>query len=390
MMKAYWRGFTMIFSRMLDKPMWLMLLFSVCVMSLVFANSSVWDLPVAVIDQDHSSASRMVTRSLDASAKIAVVNYSNLVEAQQDLMARKLFAVIVLPHNMEKQILHGENVVIPAYGDATSRLPNGQIQQDVTAAYRAMVLSYNQQILLNNAFTPAQINQILSPIKAQSIDLFNPGISYAAIVFPGLMVMLLQHSLLIATIRTSIVLRTLPQGKPSPAVYLGCLSALIPIWLFLSVVLFVIWPMLLGYRQVAPIWQVLLLTLPFILATLGFAKLIAECLHNVELIYLTLAMVTTPVFYISGTIWPLQAMPGWVWFISHLLPSTWATKMIAGVNQMGQSITEVGFDVFMLLVLGASYATLGLLLGALRDGRIRRFFAARRQHAHTSASHTRH
>lgn len=380
MMKAYWRGFTMITSRMLDKPLWLMLLFSVCIMSLVFVNRSVWDLPVAVIDQDHSSASRMVTRSLDASSKIAVRNYSNIAEAKQDLIARKLFAVIVLPHNMEKRILHGENVVIPAYGDATSRLPNGQIQQDVTAAYRAMVQSYNQEILLNNDFTPVQISQILSPIKAQTVDLFNPGISYAAIVFPGLMVMLLQHSLLIASIRTSIVLRTLPQGKPPPAVYLGCLSALIPIWLFLSVVLFVIWPMLLGYRQVAPIWEILLLTLPFILATLGFAKLISECLHNVELIYLTLAMVTTPVFYISGTIWPLQAMPGWVWFISHLLPSTWATKMIAGVNQMGQSITELGFDVFMLFVLGACYATLGWLLGALRDGRIRRFFAARKHH----------
>lgn len=378
MMKAYWRGFSMITSRMLDKPLWLMLLFSVCIMSLVFVNRSVWDLPVAVIDQDHSSASRMVTRSLDASSKIAVINYSNIAEAKQDLMARKLFAIIVLPHNMEKRILHGENVVIPAYGDATSRLPNGQIQQDVTAAYRAMVQSYNQEILLNNDFTPVQISQILSPIKAQTVDLFNPGISYAAIVFPGLMVMLLQHSLLIASIRTSIVLRTLPQGKPPPAVYLGCLSALIPIWLFLSVVLFVIWPMLLGYRQVAPIWEILLLTLPFILATLGFAKLISECLHNVELIYLTLAMVTTPVFYISGTIWPLQAMPGWVWFISHLLPSTWATKMIAGVNQMGQSITELGFDVFMLFVLGACYATLGWLLGALRDGRIRRFFVARK------------
>jgi len=381
MMKAYWRGFMMIFSRMLEKPLWLMLLCSVCVMSLVFFNRSVWDLPVGVVDQDHSSASRMVIQRLDASSKIAVQSYGSIAEAQQDLLARQLFAVIVLPHDMERRILHGENVVIPAYGDATSRLPNGQIQQDVTAAYWAMVFSYNKEMLLNNDFTATQIEQILSPIKGQTIDLFNPGISYAAIVFPGLMVMLLQHSLLMASIRTSIVLRTLPQGKPPIPVYLGCLSALIPIWLFLSVVLFVIWPMLLGYRQVAPIWQILLLTLPFILATLGFAKLIAECLHSIELIYLTLAMTTTPVFYISGTIWPLQAMPGWVWFISHLLPSTWAIKMIAGVNQMGQSITEVGFDVLMLFVLGASYATLGWLLGALRDGRVRRFFITRKHHS---------
>lgn len=382
MIKAYFRGFMMIMNRMLEKPMWMLLLFSLCVMSLVYVNHSVWDLPVAVVDLDHSSASRMVTRSLDASSKIAVRSYSNTEEAQQDLAARKLFAVVLLPHNMEKRILHGENVTIPAYGDATNRLANGQIEQDVISAYRSMTLSYNSEILMNNGFTPVQIQRILSPINAQSIDLFNPGISFAAITFPGLMVMLLQHTLLIAGTRTSIVLHTLPQGKPPLPVYLGCLSALIPIWLFLSVILFVVWPMLLGYRQTASIPEILLLTFPFILATLGFAKLITECLRSVELIYLTLAMVTTPVFYISGTIWPLQLMPKWVWFITHLLPSTWATNAIASVNQMGLSITEVGGDVVMLLVLGASYATLGWLVGALRDGHLRRFITHMRHRSH--------
>ncbi|PHI32617.1 ABC transporter permease [Budvicia aquatica] len=376
-MKGYFRGFMMITTRMLEKPLWLMLVFSLCVMSLVYLNHSVWDLPVGVIDQDHSSASRMVIRSLDSSSKIAVKNYESVDSAKKDLAARKLFAVVIIPPNMEKRILQGKTVTIPAFGDATNRLANGQIEQDIVSAYRTMTLAYNTEILMNNGFSPLQISMILSPIKGQSVELFNPGISYAAITFPGLMVMLLQHSLLIAGTRTSIVLHTLPTGKPPLPVYLGCLSGLIPIWLFLSIVLFVVWPMLLGYRQTAPIPDLLLLTFPFILAVLGLAKLITECLRNVELIYLTLALVTTPVFYISGTIWPLQSMPTWVWFISHLLPSTWATKAIAGIDQMGQSITEVGFDVVMMLVLGLCYASLGWLVGALRDGHLRKFIYRR-------------
>ncbi len=379
MIKGYFRGFMMITTRMLEKPLWLMLVFSLCVMSLVYLNHSVWDLPVGVIDQDHSSASRMVIRGLDSSSKIAVKNYESVDNAKKDLAARKLFAVVIIPPNMEKRILQGKTVTIPAFGDATNRLANGQIEQDIVSAYRTMTLAYNTEILMNNGFSPLQISMILSPIKGQSVELFNPGISYAAITFPGLMVMLLQHSLLIAGTRTSIVLHTLPTGKPPLPVYLGCLSGLIPIWLFLSIVLFVVWPMLLGYRQTAPIPDLLLLTFPFILAVLGLAKLITECLRNVELIYLTLALVTTPVFYISGTIWPLQSMPTWVWFISHLLPSTWATKAIAGIDQMGQSITEVGFDVVMMLVLGLCYASLGWLVGALRDGQLRIRFRKRRK-----------
>ncbi|MDR0805528.1 MAG: ABC transporter permease [Enterobacteriaceae bacterium] len=378
-LQGYLRGFKMIMSRMLGQPKWMVLLISICLMSLVYYNHSVWDLPVAVVDQDHSEASRMVTRNFDASPKIGVKTYDSIEIAQEDLAARRLFAVIVLPKNMEKHILHGETVTIPAYGDATSRISNGQIEQDVLAAYQTMTYAYNQEMLMNVGFTPTQIDPILSPMKALRTDLFNPGISFAAITFPGLVVMLLQHSLLLAGTRTSIVLHTLPQGKPPLPVYLGCLSALIPIWLFLAIVLFVAWPMILGYRQTAPIPEILMLAFPFILAVLGFAKLITECLRNIELMYLTMSMITTPVFYISGTIWPLQAMPKWVFFISNMLPSTWATKAIASVDQMGQSISEVGFDVVMMLVLGAFYATLGWFIGALRDGHVRKFIVSRKR-----------
>ncbi|MBZ4217780.1 ABC transporter permease, partial [Klebsiella aerogenes] len=85
-------------------------------------------------------------------------------------------------------------------------------------------------------------------------------------------------------------------------------TALLPIWLFLSIVLFVLWPWVLGYRQTANIAELLLLSFPFLLAVLGLGKLVTECLRSVEMIYLTLAFITTPVFYLSGTIWPLQSM----------------------------------------------------------------------------------
>jgi len=373
--KTWWKTFGKVLTGLLDKPMWMMLLLSLCVMSLVYANRTVWDLPVAVIDQDHSTASRMLARQLDAGSKIATVAYDNLAEAEHDLALRKLFAVIIMPVDLEKKILAGQNIVIPVYGDATNRLANGQIQQDVLAAYQSILTQYNTDLLLSNGFSERQASVVLSPILGQSLDVFNPGISFAAIIFPGLLVMLLQHSLLIASVRVSIVLNSGPAGKPSIPAFLGGISALIPVWLFLSIVLFVLWPWVLGYRQTATIPEILLLTFPFLLAVLGLGKLVTECLRSVELIYLTLAFLTTPVFYISGTIWPLQAMPAWVRAISSMLPSTWATKAIAGVNQMGLPFKDVGGDIMMLLILCVFYTFIGIAVGMLRDGgRLRAMF----------------
>ncbi|ATM97413.1 multidrug ABC transporter permease [Yersinia frederiksenii] len=365
--KSYWQTFRRVLMGMLEKPMWLMLLVSLCVMSMVYANRTVWDLPVAVVDYDHSTASRQLIRQLDATSAISIKTYDNLPDAQRDLAWRKLFAVIIMPMDLEKKILNGESIVIPVYGDATNRLANGQIQQDVVAAYQQLLNEYNSGLLLRSGFTPGQAEVLLTPIRGQILGVFNPGISFAAIIFPGLLVMLLQHSLLIACVRVSISLKSAPSGKPSIPVYLGGLSALLPIWLFLSIVLFVLWPWVLGYRQTASIPEVLLLTFPFLLAVLGLGKLVTECLRSVEMIYLTLSFVTMPIFYISGTIWPLQAMPGWVRAISSMLPSTWATKAIAGVNQMGLPLSDVVGDMLMLLLLGAIYTLIGISVGILRN-----------------------
>ncbi|PHM59824.1 ABC transporter permease [Xenorhabdus sp. KK7.4] len=369
--KMYWQTFRTVLLSMLEKPMWLMLIVSLCVMSLVYVKPTLWDLPVAVIDQDNSHMSRALIRHVDATAKVETKNYASLADARADMLHREIFAIIIIPTDFEKRLLGGKNVTVPVYGDATNRLANGEIQQDLILAYQKLLSEYNTKLLLKSGFSTEQVKVLLQPIKGETVGLFNPGVSYAAIVFPGLLVMLLQHSLLIASVRVSIAIRETPKGKPPLPVYLGALSALLPIWLFLSVIFFVLWPWILGYRQDAPIYQLLLMTFPFLLAVLGLGKLVTECLRSVEMIYLTLAFITTPVFYISGTTWPIQAMPDWVRVISSALPSTWATKIIAGMNQMNMPLQSMLGDIAMILLLGVIYMILGILVGMLRNGELR-------------------
>ena len=364
-MTLWWQTFSSTLMGMLQKPMWLMMLFSLCVMSTVYMNRSVWDLPVAVIDMDHSKASRLITRQLNATPKVSTQIYENLPDALRDLGLRKLFAVVLMPQDLEQKMLSGKQVNIPVYGDATNRLANGQIELDVIAAYQQVLDQYSMQLMQQQGFSTREADVILNPVIGQTIEVFNPGISFAAIVFPGLLVMLLQHSLLIAGVRVNITLRS--QGKLPLAVTLGTLSALIPVWLFLSIVLFGLWPWVLGYRQTAPLAEIVLLTLPFQLAVLGLAKLLTECIREVERIYLSLSFITTPVYYLSGTLWPVQSMPDWVHTISMMLPSTWGARMIAGVNQMGLPVVEVREYVIVLLAMGAVYATVGLLVAKLRE-----------------------
>lgn len=371
-MKLYFQTFLKVLLGMLEKPMWMLLIISLCVMSLVYVHPVLWDLPVAVVDQDNTVASRSLVRELDATAKVELHSYDNLATARQDMIMRDLFAIIIVPQDFERNLLQGKNITVPVFGDGTNRIASGQIQQELSKAYQQILADYNTKILTANGYTPEQASILIAPIQSETVGMYNPGVSFAAIALPGLLVMLLQHTLLIACVRVSIAVRRTPKGKPPLAVYLGALSALLPIWLFLSTVFFALWPWVLGYRQEAPMYELWLLTFPFLLGVLGLGKLVTECLRSVEMIYLTLAFVTTPVFYMSGTIWPLQAMPDWVRFIASALPSTWATKAIAGINQMDLPFSSVQNDIIMMLVLGIIYTLLGVFIGMLRDGELRR------------------
>lgn len=90
-----------------------------------------------------------------------------------------------MPVDLEKKILSGQNIVVPVYGDATNRPANGQIQQDVVAAYQQLLTEYNNGLLLRSGFSERQAQILLTPILGQTLDVFNPGISFAAIIFPG-------------------------------------------------------------------------------------------------------------------------------------------------------------------------------------------------------------
>lgn len=114
-----------------------------------------------------------------------------------------------------------------------------------------------------------------------------------------------------------------------------------------------------------------MLTFPFLLAVIGLGKLVTECLRSVEMIYLTLAFITTPVFYMSGTIWPLQAMPEWVRMIAsayhqHGQRVPWRVSI-----KWGYLFSGVLMDIVMMLVLGVIYTVIGVLIGMLRDGELR-------------------
>jgi len=370
-MENFWNVLRQSLKNMLGKPLWLLLVLTVCFASTPYLGRTIDDLPVAVIDMDHSSASRELARMLDAAPKIGVRAYADLPAAQADLAWRQLFAVIVIPVDFEKRLLRGEQLVVPVFGDATNRIANGQIQQDISATYNQLLRDHNGELLARSGFSTVQTQTLLDPLVARLVDLYNPGASFAAIVLPGLVTLILQHGLLLSSTRVSLNLRGgTPRSLRQPlSTRLGRYAAQLLIWIVLAMLLYVIWPYIFGFRQTSPFWALLGIVLPFLLAVLAFSEFLAELLPSEEAVYLTLTFVTLPLFYLAGYTWPPQAMPDWVLLLANAIPSTWTIRAVAEMNQMDLPLGAVGPHILVLLAMAAGYALLGTLIYQWRNWR---------------------
>ncbi|MDF3936816.1 ABC transporter permease [Pseudomonas citronellolis] len=370
-MENFWNVFRQSLKNMLGKPLWLLTVLSVALTTLPYAHRTMDDLPVAVIDMDHSDVSRELVRLLDAAPKIAVRSYAELPTAQRDLAWRELFGIVIVPVDFEKRVLRGEAVTIPIFGDATNRMANGQIQQDITATYNDLSLRYNAQLLLRNGFTGRQSEVLLSPVVGQLTDLFNPGTSFAAIVLPGLVTLILQHSLLLSCTRVNLNLRggTPRSLRQPPSTRFGRYCAQLLIWTALSMLFYVIWPWIMGYRQTASFFMLMGLVLPFLLAVIALSEFLAELLPSEEAVYLTMTFITLPLFYMAGFTWPPQAMPQWVQWLANGIPSTWAIRAVVEMNQMNLPLSAVSDRILILLGMAAAYGLLGTLIYQFRNWR---------------------
>ncbi|MFR0691517.1 ABC transporter permease [Enterobacterales bacterium AE_CKDN230030158-1A_HGKHYDSX7] len=370
-MENFWNVFRQSLKNMLGKPLWLLMVLSVALTTLPYAHRTMDDLPVAVIDMDHSVVSRDLIRLLDAAPKIATRAYDELPEAQHDLAWRELFGIVVIPVDFEKRVLRGESVTVPIFGDATNRMANGQIQQDINATYSELTLRYNRERLMRGGFSEEQSNVLLQPAVGQLTDLFNPGTSFAAIVLPGLVTLILQHSLLLSCTRVNLNLRGgTPRSLRQPAsTRFGRYAAQLSIWTVLAMLFYVIWPWMMGYRQTASFFMLMGLVLPFLLAVIAMSEFIAEVLPSEEAVYLTMTFITLPLFYMAGFTWPPQAMPPWVQLLADAIPSTWAIRAVVEMNQMNLPLSAVADRILILFAMAAAYGLLGTLVYQYRNWR---------------------
>lgn len=83
---------------------------------LIFSQGIARDLPVAVVDLEHSQISQQFTRLVDASPTLQVTQkYSSASDAAKAMIERDIYGYVVIPRHFDRDLLLGLNPQVSVF-----------------------------------------------------------------------------------------------------------------------------------------------------------------------------------------------------------------------------------------------------------------------------------
>lgn len=167
----------------------------------IFSSNVPRDLPVAVVDMDHTSISRQIARMTDATP-IAAVNkdFTSLEEAKKAMEMGTIEAVVYIPQGTEKNLIKGIGSDVALYLNNTNVVKGGLLNSGIRKAIGTLSAGIKLQGQLRSGNTGEQAMARIMPVQLRSVVLFNPYISYSYFLTACLLPIILIVFTLLGTI----------------------------------------------------------------------------------------------------------------------------------------------------------------------------------------------
>ena len=332
-------------------------------------------VPLVVIDHDNSALSRQLVRMVDASDLLRVDGrVQNLEDARKNISADRYSAALFIPVDFEKTVLQARRATVAAYVDATYFLVYRQAMTGLVKAVRTISAGIQVRRFQAQGWSEEKARVDRSPLNFIDRPLFNPSLGYATYIVPGVLILVLQQTMLIgigmisgtraersAAAAATTVLKSGP-GMQILSRAVACLALYLIHVLFIYGVAYRVW----GFPMRAGLATVFGFLLPFLLAVILLGQTLAGFFKTRETAMVMIVWSSMLAVLISGFSWPVEAMPHWIRALAMLIPSTWGISGVLRLTQMGASFQQVQVEWIWLWGLSFLYLVLAWLCTSLR------------------------
>ena len=339
--------------------------------SIGYFNETMNNLSVGVVDLDHSAASRKYESMIDASAELNVTcKPENLALAEALFMDNKINGVVLIPKGFQEDLLLGKQAQVAIYADAGYFLKykNTVMAVTVSNAWFSGGVAVKHYLAEGKSLQQAKI--AADPLAAQTHILYNPSAAYGSFVMPGMILIIIQQTLLIGI---GVLGGSFSESKDSPfllsgqqrkrdviPLLMGKTGAYLLISLLniaFAVVMVHHW---FNYPDKASMLHILMLLFPYILSVIFLGIGLSTLFKHRESSMVFMVFLSPVALFLSGLSWPVSAIPDWLVTLSKLMPSTTAVPAYLRLRNMGVGIAEVKDEMIFMYAQAAVYFMLTL------------------------------
>lgn len=347
------------------------IIFIAPVLQLIFlgyaANLDVEMIPMAVIDNDRSTAGRELVEDFVQSGYFHTVSYpASAKEIDEPINRGDFTAALIIPRGFQKQL----NRVEPA---RLQMIIDGADANTATIAlnYAEMIVGkYAKEYSASQGTNSFQTD--LKPIEVEPRIWYNPELKSRNFMVPGILALLLMVMTMLLTSLaivkekeqgtlehlnvTPIKPYQLIIGKLAPFSLIGLIDVIL--------VLFFAWAMF-GLVPKGSILLLFGLSALFLLTTLGLGLLVSTLSRTQQQAMMSsLFFVMLPMIFLSGFAFPIENMPHIIQYITYALPLRYYFVIIRGIFLKSADMLVLWDEALLLFIFGA--AVLGISIARFK------------------------
>lgn len=319
--------------------------------SWIYNNEVVRDVPVAVVDMSHSHASRQFIRMFDGSPDTKVAYYcASLDEAKELTGKQQVHGTLFFPADFEKRLRRGEQATVSVFCDMSLMLTYKAIYQSA----QAVASKINSEIQISQSatdFTKRDNEITTKPLDFDEVPIFNTTIGYGNAILPGVLILILQQTLLLGiglsagTARERNKFQNLvPISKHYNGIFrivFGKTTAYFTLYMVMAAYITLCVPRMFHFVSLVTAKTLIGLMVPYLLACIFFGLTISCLVRYRENVMLLVVFTSVPLLFMTGISWPQSDMP-WFWQgVAYLFPSTFGIRGFLRINSMGATLQDI-------------------------------------------------
>jgi ABC-2 type transport system permease protein len=326
------------------------------------------EIPVVIVDEDDSGASRELIRRMTSSGEMIEVARATSAHRISTFFERgEASAALIVPRGFGREIALGQRSTVQLLVDGADNATANQIIAKADALIAASGAELTaRELRLTSGQRP--------PLQARVSTWFNPGGRSALYLVPGLTAYVLA---IVAVLLTALTVArewergSMQQLYATPISRLEIIIGKLLPYLALGVI-----AVLLVLAAGAWVFDVpmrgdpvvlALASLLFLLGMLGQGLLISVVTQN-QMVATQVATMSSmlPSMLLSGFVFPIENMPLPLRTISHVVPARYYVHALRGVLLRGNGFAELSSDLVALLI----FAVIVLSIATKRFSRV--------------------